>query len=94
MSYQCPLRPAKFLFWKYFKSHEWGIQRIYKFIRYSSRQFTVEYKCPHCKLTREDSFVNPETLMMQGFTKEQLDIFTRYEKWNAPLIEELPKPLL
>lgn len=74
----CPLREKrekKILFLKYrvAMTHEWEILKVGVFMTGVSNTFTVVKKCKHCGKWNKNHFVQHETLLALGYTKEDLE---------------------
>jgi hypothetical protein len=67
------IKEGRFLFWKYKNiSHSYEMIGIWKFMR-SSTSFHVQYKCKGCGLLKEDSFVQPDELIIKGISAKTLN---------------------
>jgi hypothetical protein len=67
------IKEERFLFWKYkVVRHKYDIIGINKFM-YSSDTFHVHYKCKNCGLSKSDSFIEPDTLILNGIAPEILN---------------------
>lgn len=85
----CIIDKSFLVFWKYkVVRHDFKMHRISKFMDVS-KDFQVEWKCSKCGLSKEESFVTNDELLLQGIPQ---DVLNKIDSWNWHFMNKTTTP--